>query len=353
VPIFYVNLVSGQDELVFDGQSLAFDRAGNLIALGKQFEEDFIIAEIDLKKGSGKKIRQPAYSKEEETFNALAFGLRDYFRKTGFRKAVIGLSGGIDSSLTACIAVEALGKQNVIGLSMPSRFSSDHSKTDAQKLAKNLGIHIIGFSIEDVLNAYKKTLTEPLESIRKKFRLTEGSDHPVADENLQPRIRGNCLMDVSNRLKDLKILVLNTGNKTELALGYCTLYGDMSGGISVLGDVNKLDVYKLAKYYNKKSRREMIPRSVFLKKPSPELKKNHFTPFDFSVVDPLVDEIMENHRSKKELIRLGYPKKIVEDVYCRIRRSEYKRRQAAPCIKIAQKSFGIGWRMPIVNQYDD
>jgi NH3-dependent NAD+ synthetase len=127
----------------------------------------------------------------------------------------------------------------------------------------------------------------------------------------------------------------------------------MSGGISVLGDVNKLDVYKLAKYYNKKSRREMIPRSVFLKKPSPELKKNHFTPFDFSVVDPLVDEIMENHRSKKELIRLGYPKKIVEDVYCRIRRSEYKRRQAAPCIKIAQKSFGIGWRMPIVNQYDD
>ena len=169
---------------------------------------------------------------------------------------------------------------------------------------------------------------------------------------MQPRIRGNCLMDISNRLEDLKILVLNTGNKTELALGYCTLYGDVTGGIGALGDVSKLEVYKLAEYVNKKAGREIIPKNVFKKKPSPELKENQYDPFDFSIVSPLVDEIVENRRSREELIKMGYRREVVEDIYRRVRRAEYKRWQAPPCIKITRKAFGIGWKMPIVNKYN-
>jgi len=351
VPIFYVNLVGGQDELVFDGQSLAVDKSGNLIAIGKQFEEDLIITDIDPKRWTAEKVKMPAYHKEREMFNAIVLGIRDYFRKTGFKKAVVGMSGGIDSSLTTCIAVEALGKENVIGVSMPSKFSSEHSKTDAQKLAENLGICFVQFPIQEVVNAYHRTLEKPLEEIRKHFGIEKERDDPLADENIQPRIRGNCLMDISNRLKDLKILVINTGNKTELALGYCTLYGDMAGGIGALGDVSKLEVYKLAKYVNEKAGREIIPKRVFEKKPSPELKDGQFDPFDFDIVSPLVDEIIENRRSKQELIAMGYPKEVVEDTYRRIRNAEYKRWQAAPCIKITRKAFGIGWKMPIVNRY--
>ncbi len=351
VPIFYVNMVGGQDELVFDGQSLAVDISGGLIAFGKQFEEDLIITDIDLEKGTAPKISPPPYNRVEEMFNALVLGVRDYFRKTGFKKAVVGMSGGIDSSLTTCIAVEALGRENVIGVSMPSKFSSEHSKTDAQRLAENLGICFVQFSIQEIVDMYRKVLEEPLEKIRKYFGISKEEDDPVADENIQPRVRGNCLMDISNRLKKLKILVLNTGNKTELALGYCTLYGDMTGGIGALGDVSKLEVYKLAEYVNKKAGREIIPKNVFKKKPSPELKEGQYDPFDFSIVSPLVDEIIENRRSKQELIEMGYPKEVVEDIYRRIRRAEYKRWQAPPCIKITPKAFGIGWKMPIVNKY--
>jgi NAD+ synthase (glutamine-hydrolysing) len=351
VPIFYVNLVGGQDELVFDGQSLAVDSTGNLIAIGKQFDEDLIITDIDLKKRVAEKVEAPPYHKEREMFNAIVLGIRDYFRKTGFKKAVVGMSGGIDSSVTTCLAVEALGKENVIGVSMPSKFSSEHSKTDAQKLAENLGICFVQFSIQDIISAYQKTLEKPLEEIRKYVDIEKENDDSVADENIQPRTRGNCLMDISNRLKDLKMLVLNTGNKTELALGYCTLYGDMAGGIGALGDVSKIEVYKLAKYVNEEAGREIIPNKVFLKKPSPELKEGQFDPFDFDVISPLVDEIIENRRSKQELIEMGYPKDVVEDTYRRIRNAEYKRWQAAPCIKITPKAFGIGWKMPIVNKY--
>ena len=351
VPIFYVNLVGGQDELVFDGQSSAVDSSGNLIAIGKQFEEDLIITDIDLKTGAAAKVKAPQYRKEQEMFNAIALGIRDYFRKTGFKKAIVGMSGGIDSSLTTCIVTEALGKENIIGVSLPSKYSSEHSKTDAQKLAENLGVCFAQFSIRDIIESYEKTLEKPLEEIRKTFGIEKEADDSVADENLQPRTRGNCLMDISNRLKNLKILLINTGNKTELALGYCTLYGDMAGGIGALGDVSKLEVYKLAKYVNEKAGREIIPNKVFLKKPSPELKKGHFDPFDFDVVSPLVNEIIENRRSKRELIEMGYPKEVVEDTYRRIRNAEYKRWQATPCIKITHKAFGIGWKMPIVNRY--
>ncbi len=351
VPIFYVNMVGGQDELVFDGQSLAVDSSGDLVARGKQFEEDLIVAEIDLKKGLGEKVEPPAYSEEEEMFGAIVLGIRDYFRKTGFKKAVVGMSGGIDSSLTACLACEALGKDNVVGVSMPSQFSSDHSKTDAKQLAENLGICFVQFPIENIVEAYRQAMQQPLQRLRSHFGLEERMDDPVADENIQPRVRGNCLMDISNRLKDLRLLVLNTGNKTEIALGYCTLYGDMAGGIGALGDVSKLDVYRLAAYVNRKMGRDIIPRSVLSKKPSPELKPDQFDPFDFDIVSPLVDEVVENRRSMSELVAMGYPESIVTDVCRRIRATEYKRRQAAPCIKITRKAFGLGWRMPIVNRY--
>jgi NAD+ synthase (glutamine-hydrolysing) len=351
VPVFYVNLVGGQDELVFDGQSMAVDAKGNFIAFCKQFQEDMVTVQINPESWTAPKASIPKYNGEEEKFDALVLGVRDYYRKTGFEKAVVGMSGGIDSSLTTCIAVEALGKENVVGVSMPSKFSSEHSKTDAEKLANNLGICFIKFPVQAIVESYKRTLEEPLEAIRKHFGVDRLEDDPIADENIQPRARGNCLMDVSNRLKSLKILVLNTGNKTELALGYCTLYGDMAGGLGALGDVSKLDVYRLAGYVNKKAGRQVIPENVFKKKPSPELKEGQFDPFDFDVVSSMVDEIIEHHRSRKELVEKGYPEVVVEDVYKRIRRAEYKRWQAVPCIKITKQAFGIGWKMPIVNKY--
>ena len=351
VPIFYVNLVGGQDELVFDGNSMAVDKKGNLIALAKQFEEDLVITDLDIDKGLAKKIEAPVHDKTQEMFGALVLGISDYFKKTGFEKAVVGMSGGIDSTVTACIAVTALGKENVIGVSMPSRFSSEHSKSDAKQLAENLEICFIKIGIQDVVDRFHKTLEEPLEQIRKCFRVKKENDDPVADENIQPRTRGNILMDISNRLKDMKILVLNTGNKTEVALGFCTLYGDMAGGIGALGDVSKLEVYKLAKYVNQKAGKLIIPKNVLKKKPSPELKEGQFDPFNFDIVSPLVDEIIENRRSKQDLIDMGYPKEAVEDTYKRVRNSEYKRRQATPSIKITPKAFGIGWKMPMVNKY--
>jgi NAD+ synthase (glutamine-hydrolysing) len=351
VPIFYVNLVGGQDELVFDGNSMAVDKTGSLIAVGKQFEEDLVVTDIDLEKGTAGKVEVPAHDRVGEMFGALVLGIRDYFLKSGFERAVVGMSGGIDSSVTACIAVEALGKENVIGVSMPSRFSSDHSKSDAERLAENLGICFVKVGIQHVVNTFHKSLKQPLEHIRNCFNVKAKADDPVANENIQPRARGNILMDISNRLKELKILVLNTGNKTEIALGFCTLYGDMAGGIGALGDVSKLEVYKLAEHINKKAGKQVIPKSVLEKKPSPELKECQFDPFDFDIVSPLVDEIIENRRSKQDLIEMGYPREAVEDTYRRIRNSEYKRRQATPCIKITPKAFGIGWKMPMTNKY--
>jgi NAD+ synthase (glutamine-hydrolysing) len=351
VPMFYVNLVGGQDELVFDGQSLAVDKKGNLIAVGGQFEEDMVTTDIDLEKGIAQKVEAPVQDETGEMFGALVLGIRDYFRKSGFVRAVLGLSGGIDSSVSACIAVEALGRENVIGVSMPSKFSSGHSRADAERLAGNLKIFFVRFGIQEVVDSYHRTLEEPLKQIRAHFGARKEEDDSVADENIQPRVRGNCLMDISNRLKGLKVLVLNTGNKTEVALGYCTLYGDMAGGIGALGDVSKLEVYKLAEYVNRKAGKQVIPESVLEKQPSPELKEGQFDPFDFDVVSPLVDEIIENRRSKQDLIEMGYPREAVEDTYRRIRNSEYKRRQATPSIKITPKAFGIGWKMPITNKY--
>ncbi len=350
-PVFLVNLVGGQDELVFDGRSVAADSRGEVIALGTQFEEELVITELDLESGEGEPLTKSSYDEEAEMFGALVLGIRDYFRKTGFKKAVLGLSGGIDSALTACIAVDALGPENVIGVSMPSKYSSDHSKTDAEELAENLGIKYIQAHIQEIVNAYHSTLDAPLDELRTHFEVDISQDDPVADENIQPRARGNILMDISNRLKDLRILVLNTGNKTEIALGYCTLYGDMTGGVGVIGDVSKIEVYKLSEYVNRKAGKQVIPKGSISKKPSAELKEDQFDPFDFDIVSPMVDEIVANRRSKKELLEMGYPSEVVEDVYRRLRLSEYKRWQAPPCIRITKKSFGTGWKMPIVNHF--
>jgi NAD+ synthase (glutamine-hydrolysing) len=351
VPVFLVNVIGGQDELVFDGRSVAADSKGRVIALGKQFEEDLVITEIDIQSGEGEPLRKPSYDEAAEMYNALVLGIRDYFRKTGFKMAVLGLSGGIDSSLTACIATDALGPENVIGVSMPSKYSSHHSKTDAEELAENLGITYLQIPIQEIVDSYHKTWKQPLQELHAHFNIDASQDDPVADENIQPRVRGNTLMDISNRLKDLRILVLNTGNKTEIALGYCTLYGDMTGGVGVIGDVSKLEVYKLAKYVNRKAGRQVIPDGSITKKPSAELKEDQFDPFDFDIVSPMVDEIVADRLGKQELINKGYPPDIVEDVYRKLRQSEYKRWQAPPCIRITKKSFGIGWKMPIVNHF--
>ena len=334
VPIFYVNLVGGQDELVFDGESLAVNAAGRLIGIGKQFAEDLVMVDLD---PAPRPLPTPGDEPEREMFDALVLGVRDYFRKTGFVQAFIGLSGGIDSSLVAVIASEALGKANVTGVSMPSRYSSDHSKSDANILATNLGINFLTIPIEPIFTAY-------LEQLRAPF---EGRPPDVAEENLQSRIRGALLMALSNKFGGL---VLATGNKTELALGYATLYGDMSGGLEVIGDVSKTEVYALAKHYNERTGRQMIPEHCFTKIPSAELKPDQFDPFDYPIVSPLADEIIENRLSRSELLAKGYDPKIVDDALRRARLAEYKRRQAAPVIKITKKAFGLGWKMPIVNK---
>ncbi len=340
VPIFYVNLVGGQDDLVFDGESLALDAAGRLIAVGKQFEEDLVIADIDLASGIGigTEVAEPSHDREGEMFRALVLGVRDYFRKTGFARALVGLSGGIDSSLVAAIAAEALGEGNVTGVSMPSRYSSEHSKSDARLLASNLGIEYLLIPIESIFESYENQLT--IQFKRKTADVTE--------ENLQSRVRGNVLMALSNKFG---YLVLATGNKTELALGYATLYGDMSGGLEVIGDVSKMEVYALARYYNQKTGSTIIPENCFNKIPSAELRPNQFDPFDYAVVSPLVDDIIENRLSRRELIKKGFPEKVVEDILDRVRNAEYKRRQAPPTIKITKKAFGLGWKMPTVNKF--
>lgn len=337
-PLFYVNMVGGQDELVFDGESLAVDSKGSLVGIGKRFHEDLVAVDLDVQSGTAPSIIPPAYDKNEDIFAALVLGVRDYFRKTGFRKAVIGLSGGVDSSLTAAIAVEALGHENVVGLYMPSRYSSDHSRRDAEALSKNLRITYTAIPIDEIFQAYEKTLKQPFE----------GHPADVTEENIQARIRGNILMAFSNKFG---YLVLTTGNKTELALGYCTLYGDMSGGLAVIGDVSKSEVYALAEYYNHRRGFEAIPKSSITKIPSAELKPDQYDPFDYGVVSPLVDEMIENRRSFKELVDMGFDPKLVDDIVGRIRSAEYKRWQAAPAIKITRKAFGIGWRMPIVNHF--
>ncbi len=334
IPFLYCNLIGGQDELIFDGESLAYNANGEQIAQGKVFEEDLIIVDIE----NATKKAFPVVPHEEKLYNALCLGVKDYFRKTGHTDALLGLSGGIDSALVACIAADALGADNVHGISMPSLFSSEHSKNDAKLLADNLKIKYDSIAIQDVVNSFETTL-------QKQF---EGTIRNVAEENIQARTRGNILMALSNKFG---WMVLSTGNKTEIALGYCTLYGDMSGGLSVISDLSKVDVYRVSRWVNEIAGYDRIPQSTIDKVPSAELAEDQVDPFDYDIVSPLVDAIIEERKSPKDLIDSGADKNLVLKLYRLIRINEFKRRQAAPGLRVSPKAFGAGRRVPIVNHY--
>ncbi len=339
-PFIYANQVGGQDELIYDGNSFVLNAQGELAGHGAAFEEVLMAVDIDVSDGNAPAIAVPDISREEEMFRALVLGVRDYCRKSGFESVVLGLSGGIDSSTVAFIAANALRPENVYGISMPSRYSSHHSKSDAARLAENLGIHYHSIPIQDTYQAYLEMLREPFA----------GTEPDTTEENIQARIRGNILMAYSNKFNHL---VLSTGNKTELALGYSTLYGDMSGGLAVISDVGKMEVYALCRWYNAMNGKPVIPENILTKTPSAELKEGQVDPFDYEVVSPLVDEIVENDRTIRELIKMGYEADLVRDIKQRIRRAEYKRRQAPPGLKVTRKSFGSGRRIPIINHYHE
>tara|TARA_B110000881_G_C18522927_1_gene488723 strand:+ start:1 stop:1014 length:1014 start_codon:yes stop_codon:yes gene_type:complete len=328
-PFIYCNLVGGQDELIFDGNSMVFNSDMKLIAEGKSFEEDLVIVDTNSSLLDSHKVEN-----DSEIYRALTLGVKDYFSKTGHQKAVIGLSGGIDSALVACLAVDALGSDNVYLISMPSRFSSEHSKTDAKELAENLNANFDTVDIDELFEKY-------LDVLSPKFK---GLESDVTEENIQSRIRGNILMAFSNKFG---CLVLSTGNKTELALGYCTLYGDMSGGLSAIGDLSKTEVYNLAKWKNKTSK-NVIPHSSISKPPSAELAPNQVDPFDYDLISPIVDKLVLGEDISNDIADTD-----LGDIAIRINRNEHKRRQAAPVLRISKKAFGMGRRVPIVNHFDE
>jgi len=345
-PFLYCNLVGGQDELVFDGRSLVFDGAGNLRYTGAAFEEDLVYVPFPLDTATARlavaATPRPATAttptRVAELNGAIILGIRDYFRKTGHREAVVGLSGGVDSSVVAALAAQALGPAQVIGIALPTTYSSRQSATDARRLADNLGIHFEVLPIESLRK-------EMLSGLTPFFQETEPG---VAEENLQARIRGTLLMAVANKRR---ALLLAAGNKTELALGYATLYGDMAGALAPIGDLSKTDVYRLARHINEAERREIIPEAVLEKVPSAELRPGQVDPFDYEVVSPLVDELVINRATDEELKAKGYDQDLIAHIRSLVVRAEYKRRQAAPTIRVTGKAFGMGRRYPIVNRY--
>jgi NAD+ synthase (glutamine-hydrolysing) len=335
--VLMVNQVGANDSLIFDGGSFAVGPSGEVFAQGRSFVEDLIIIET-LETDTTGTIAQQAKdeSETEQTWNALALGTRDYLRKCGFTKAIVGLSGGIDSALVAAIAVEALGAENVRGVGMPSEFSSSGSITDAEKLAKNLGIELSILPIREIYTQFERSL-EPLFA---------GTSFGLAEENLQPRIRGSLLMALSNKTG---ALVLTTGNKSEMACGYCTLYGDMVGALAVIGDVYKTEVYALSRWVNRE--REMIPSDTLTKPPSAELRpgqKDTDSLPPYEVLDPILRAYVEEYSSAEEIMRTqGVDLELVRKVIRLVELSEYKRQQAAPVLKVSRKSFGMGRRFPI------
>ena len=334
-PLIYCNLVGGNDELIFDGASLAFNAAGALIGQGRPFEEDFVIVETD----ATAPVAPEVFCDEEKLHRALVLGLRDYLHKCGFQSAVLGLSGGIDSALTACLAVDALGRENVRGVSLPSQFSSPGSLDDARVLAANLGIR---YDVVPIRSAFE-TMKGELGGVF--ARLAEDT----TEENIQARLRGVILMALSNKFG---ALLLTTGNKSELAVGYCTLYGDMCGGLAVINDLPKQWVYRLARWINRE--REIIPTASITKPPSAELRPNQtdqdsLPPYD--VLDAILEAYVVEGRSADEIVRAGYDEAAVKRVVRLIDVSEYKRRQAAPGLKVTSKAFGVGRRIPIAQRY--
>jgi len=335
VPLAYCNAVGGNDDLVFDGCSLVFDTAGQPVAQGRLFAEDFIV--VDTAKAPA--IQPPSWADEELVFNALTLGLRDYLHKCGFTSAVLGLSGGIDSALTAVIAVEALGRENVRGVSLPSQFSSPGSLNDARLLAENLQIQYDVVPIQPMFEAAKAQLKN----------IFSGRPEDTTEENIQARLRGVTLMALSNKFG---ALLLTTGNKSELAVGYCTLYGDMCGGLAVISDVPKAMVYRLARWVNRE--REIIPQDSITKPPSAELRPNQ-TDQDslppYEVLDAILEQYVVQHRSMSEIIKSGFDETVVRKLIRLIDINEYKRRQAAPGIKVTTRAFGVGRRIPIAQRY--
>ena len=376
VCLAFVNTVGGQDELVFDGHSFVFNEKGECIARGRAFEEDLVIADIDLDQvfrarlhdsrrrkeklqadASTRRISLPALTPREkaklpvhevealepveEIYRALVLGTRDYVTKNGFKHVVIGLSGGIDSSIVAAVAVDALGAANVTGVTMPSPFSSTGTRNDAVRLAKNLGIDLLRVPITSVLKAYKRVLAGAFKGLKE----------DVTEENLQARIRGNYLMALSNKFG---WLVLNTGNKSEIAVGYTTLYGDMAGGFAVIKDCPKMLVYKLSEHANVRAGREIIPKSVFTRPPSAELRPGQ-TDQDslpsYEMLDAILECYVEGDLSVADIVARGFDTATVKRVIAMVDRNEYKRRQGAIGIKITPRAFGKDWRLPIVNKF--
>jgi NAD+ synthase (glutamine-hydrolysing) len=381
VALAYVNLVGGQDELVFDGASLIFDERGRLLARGHSFEEDFIVADINTERvfkerlhdprrrqeridffSEGMRVEQhtlrdqptdvrdrpsssphvaPRLSRVEEVYKALVLGTRDYVRKNGFERVVIGLSGGVDSALVACVAADALGPEQVSCVFMPTRYSSSESGRDDEKLAKNLGVNYQVIAIEDTFKQY-------LEMMKPAFA---GTAMGVAEENLQARIRGNILMALSNKFG---ALVLSTGNKSETSVGYSTLYGDMCGGLMVIKDVPKLLVYELCAYINSRSAAPVIPEYIITRAPSAELRedqRDQDTLPPYETLDAILERYVEDDMSLEAIVADGFDEKTVRWVIRQVDINEYKRRQAAPGIKVTTRAFGRDRRMPITNRF--
>jgi NAD+ synthase (glutamine-hydrolysing) len=333
VPLIYVNLVGGNDDLLFDGNSLALGKSGNVIAQGKSFSEDLLLIDSSSEEDRGYQEGETL----QNLFEALVMGTRDYVRKCRFKSAVLGVSGGIDSSIVACIACEALGPENVLGVSMPSMYSAQESYDDARMLAQNLGMNFKAIPIRPVFDAFEKSLAGIFAGLRQ----------DETEENLQARIRGTILMALSNKFGHL---VLGTGNKSELGAGYCTLYGDMAGGLAVISDVPKTMVYRLANYINRQ--KEIIPQNTIQRPPTAELRPNQTdqdTLPEYTLLDGILQLRVEEQMSVHEIVARGYERQMVEKVVRMIHANEYKRRQAATGLKVTTRAFGTGRRMPIAS----
>lgn len=340
VPLIYANQVGGNDSLLFDGLGAAFDEKGNMVARARDFEEDMVF--YDLKSSLAVEERWHAIAESDiaSVFKALVMGTRDYVRKCGFCKVIVGLSGGVDSALTACIAVEALGKENVCVVFMPSTYTSGDSYEDTQQLARNLKIPLQNIPIDQMLQAFLAHLAPDWAD----------QDPDIMTQNLQARIRGTILMGLSNKNG---ALVLSTGNKSELAVGYCTLYGDMNGGLAIISDVPKTMVYALARFINQA--KPIVPPRILEKAPSAELKPDQTDQDDlppYEILDAILKGYIEGLKGARELVKMGFDKTLVMDVIARVHRNEYKRHQAAPGLKVTSKAFGEGRRYPIAQRFE-
>ncbi|MBH8563226.1 NAD+ synthase [Nostoc sp. CENA67] len=340
-PVIYANQVGGNDDLIFDGRSFGLNHQGEIICRALGFESDLVLVEFDeVQRDLQLNSIAPEYeSEEEEIWQALVLGVKDYARKCRFDKVVLGLSGGIDSALVAAIAAAALGKENVLGVLMPSPYSSEHSVSDAVALGENLGIKIDILPIGELMDGFDNSLAE----------LFSGTEFGIAEENIQSRIRGNLLMAIANKFG---YLLLSTGNKSEIAVGYCTLYGDMNGGLAVIADVPKTRVYALCHWLNRNG--EIIPQNILTKAPSAELKpgqvdQDSLPPYE--VLDDILQRLIHDHQSAAQIVDAGHDAAIVNRVIQMVARAEFKRRQAPPGLKITDRAFGTGWRMPIASKW--